>query len=203
MRYFVASTEEGIGKTVVCAILVQSLTANYWKPIQAGNIKNTDSQRISDLVSKRIIIYPEVYKLSQSVDLYNTSKKENQELTLKDLIPPTSTKLIIEGTGNALTLIDNKGNYITDMLHYCNAEVLLVTSEKNFDKTITALEHLQTKNYYIKGIITIGEFSKGNEVLIKEKTGVSTLFNVPITNDVSKSFVKEQASLIKKIINTQ
>ena len=43
-RYFVTGIGTGIGKTIVSAILVEKLTADYWKPIQSGDSEN---QRIS------------------------------------------------------------------------------------------------------------------------------------------------------------
>ncbi len=40
MIYFISGIGTDIGKTVVSAILTEALEADYWKPVQAGDIEN-------------------------------------------------------------------------------------------------------------------------------------------------------------------
>ena len=39
-RFAVTGIGTDVGKTVVSAILAESLQANYWKPVQAGDLDN-------------------------------------------------------------------------------------------------------------------------------------------------------------------
>ena len=39
----VAGIGTGIGKTLVAAIITEALQADYWKPVQAGNLDFTDT----------------------------------------------------------------------------------------------------------------------------------------------------------------
>ena len=41
----------GIGKTVASAVLVEAMETDYWKPIQAGDIENSDSAKIHKYIS--------------------------------------------------------------------------------------------------------------------------------------------------------
>ena len=41
----VTGTDTGIGKTMVCAMLMLALDGFYWKPIQSGTEGGTDSER--------------------------------------------------------------------------------------------------------------------------------------------------------------
>src|SRR3954453_20392541 len=60
----VTGTDTGIGKTVFCAGLVNLLTANYWKPVQAGLDGETDTEVVARLGSlSRDRIVPELYRL--------------------------------------------------------------------------------------------------------------------------------------------
>ena len=193
MRFFITSTEPGIGKTIVSSILVQSLTANYWKPIQAGNIEHPDSKKVSDLITKKVIIYPETYKIKDTESIIN-----NTDIKLKNIIPPSSTQLIIESTGSILTPIDNNGSFIVDLLHFCDAEAIIVwNSNEETNHIITSIQLLQTKEYPIKGIVSIGKVDKEKEKFIHQTTGIPFLFNVPLADEVTKTFIKEQATLIK------
>jgi dethiobiotin synthetase len=37
-RYFISGIGTGVGKTVMSALLCEALQADYWKPIQAGDL---------------------------------------------------------------------------------------------------------------------------------------------------------------------
>jgi dethiobiotin synthetase len=60
---FVTGIGTGIGKTIVSAVMVEKLKADYWKPIQSGS--ETDASQIKNLVSKDITIYKERYALTE------------------------------------------------------------------------------------------------------------------------------------------
>ncbi|HUX85182.1 MAG TPA: AAA family ATPase, partial [Chitinophagaceae bacterium] len=47
---FVTGIGTGVGKTVVSAIVCESLRADYWKPVQSGLEGPTDSQIVSGLL---------------------------------------------------------------------------------------------------------------------------------------------------------
>ena len=63
-KYFVTGIGTGVGKTVVSAILVEALKADYWKPIQCGELENSDSDIVRNLISNsQTKIHPETYRL--------------------------------------------------------------------------------------------------------------------------------------------
>ena len=51
-RVFVTGISTEVGKTVASAILVEALQADYWKPVQAGDLHQSDSHKIRDLIGK-------------------------------------------------------------------------------------------------------------------------------------------------------
>ena len=44
--YFITGIGTDIGKTVVSAILVEALKADYWKPVQSGDLHQTDTMKV-------------------------------------------------------------------------------------------------------------------------------------------------------------
>ena len=50
-KYFVTGISTEVGKTVVSAILTEALEADYWKPIQSGELDNTDTHKIERYIS--------------------------------------------------------------------------------------------------------------------------------------------------------
>ncbi|MCB0540531.1 MAG: AAA family ATPase, partial [Bacteroidetes bacterium] len=45
-QYFVTGIGTDVGKTVVSAVFVEALKADYWKPIQSGDIDNSDTLKV-------------------------------------------------------------------------------------------------------------------------------------------------------------
>jgi dethiobiotin synthetase len=61
----IVGTHTGIGKTVASEILCEALQADYWKPVQAGSLNNTDSDEVRKLISNsKTVIHPEAYRLT-------------------------------------------------------------------------------------------------------------------------------------------
>ena len=62
--YFVSGIGTEIGKTVISSILVEALKADYWKPIQSGDLDNSDSMKIQKWISNsKTVIHPEGVRL--------------------------------------------------------------------------------------------------------------------------------------------
>ena len=62
MNYFVTGIGTDVGKTVVSAVLVEALAADYWKPVQCGFPRDTDT--VSNLVPNQTsVFHPEQYLL--------------------------------------------------------------------------------------------------------------------------------------------
>ena len=63
-KLFVTGIGTDVGKTIVSAILVEALKADYWKPIQAGFDNGTDTQLVKQLISNNITtFFQETYLL--------------------------------------------------------------------------------------------------------------------------------------------
>ena len=63
-KYFVTGIGTSVGKTIVSAVLVKLWNAEYWKPIQSGDLESSDSLMLRALVGNELIVHPERYKLN-------------------------------------------------------------------------------------------------------------------------------------------
>ena len=55
--YFVTGIGTEVGKTIGSAILTEALEADYWKPIQAGDLDNSDSHKVERLISNERTVF--------------------------------------------------------------------------------------------------------------------------------------------------
>ena len=50
MKLFITGIGTDVGKTVASAIVAEALQADYWKPIQAGDLDFSDTHKVKSLI---------------------------------------------------------------------------------------------------------------------------------------------------------
>jgi dethiobiotin synthetase len=202
--FFVTGIDTNIGKTVVSAILVEALQADYWKPIQSGDLHYTDTDKVKELVNGKTILHPEAYRLNNPLSPHVSAKLDNISISLASFqLPETTNNLIVEGAGGLLVPINEDGDYLSDLILQLGMEVLLVS--KNYlgsiNHTLLSLEYLKSKSISVKGIVIVGEKNESSESIITKNTGVKILHHVPLADSVTREFIKEQAELLRTALN--
>src|ERR1700739_3846897 len=109
-RLFVTGIGTEIGKTIVSAALVEKLQADYWKPVQSGDLENSDSLKVKNLISNsRSFIFPESYKLTQPFSPHKSAAIDGITIEHEKIKPPvTDNILIIEGAGGLMVPLNDK-----------------------------------------------------------------------------------------------
>lgn len=202
--FFVTGIDTNIGKTVVSAILVEALQADYWKPIQSGDLHYTDTDKVKELVNGKTILHPEAYRLNNPLSPHVSAKLDNISISLASFqLPETTNNLIVEGAGGLLVPINEDGDYLSDLILQLGMEVLLVS--KNYlgsiNHTLLSIEYLKSKSISVKGIVIVGEKNESSESIITKNTGVKILHHVPLADSVTREFIKEQAELLRTALN--
>ena len=169
-RIFVTGIGTDIGKTIVSAVLTEALGADYWKPVQAGNLEDSDTMFVQRMVSNtQTVFHPEAYRLQAPLSPHDASSKEGIEISMEKInAPETSNTLIIEGAGGLMVPL-NKKEFVIDLIQKLEAEVVLVS--KNYlgsiNHSLLSIEALQNRNIPIKGIVFNGPaYPKGEEVIL-------------------------------------
>jgi len=192
-KYFVTGIGTGIGKTLVSAILTEKLKADYWKPIQSGDLDISDSIKIDNLIANtQTIIHPESYRLTQPLSPHLSARLDGLEIDLDKInIPLTDNNLIIEGAGGLMVPL-NENELIVDLIKKLGVEVILVSQNYlgSINHTLLSVNLLKQYEIPIKGIIFNGEKNTETERYILQYTKVKKLGSIPSFSNIDKEKVK-------------
>jgi dethiobiotin synthetase len=197
---FITGIGTGIGKTIVSAILVEKLKADYWKPIQSGDLDNSDTMMVQSLVSNSVsVFYPEAYRLTQPYSPHKSAALDGIEIEpVKIKLPETDNQLIIEGAGGLMVPLNN--NYLMiDLIKQLGAEVVLVSRNYlgSINHSLLSLEALKIRKIAIKGIVFNGDRDSRSENIILEISGAKCMGYIPVQTDINKTIIKQMSDNIR------
>jgi dethiobiotin synthetase len=211
---FVTGIGTDVGKTIVSAILVEALQADYWKPVQAGFDEGTDSEFIRSVISNnKTIIHPETYKLklpasphiaardeAVKIDLNtieeNYFKIVNSELSMVNENPAVH-HLIIEGAGGLLVPLNND-EFVIDLIKKLHAKVVLVSRNYlgSINHSLLTAKVCKENNIDVAGWIFNDQYlDYENEIV--QWSGYPKIASLPFLKTIDKAFIKEQADKIR------
>ena len=160
---FVTGIGTNIGKTIVSAVLVQHLQADYWKPVQAGDLHYTDSDQIRLLVSnEKTVVHPEQFLLKLAASPHKAARQEGVSISITDFIlPQTANQLVIEGAGGLYVPLSDT-LYIINLIEHFKAEAVLVV--RNYlgciNHTLLSLHALKSREIPLKYVVFNGDFDE-------------------------------------------
>jgi len=196
--YFITGISTDVGKTIVSAIIAEHLKAHYWKPIQAGDLENSDSIKVNRL-TENVTVLPEAFRLNTPQSPHAAAKVDGVEIPDFIPFPKIQGNLIIEGAGGLLVPFNSKGTVLADLVKQWEIPVILVSMHYlgSINHTLLTLEVLKNRGIEVKGIVFVGDENKETESIIALKSGVTILRRIPLTEEISKDFVLEQAAIFK------
>jgi len=199
-RLFVTGIGTDIGKTLVSAILVEALRADYWKPVQAGTFYPTDSENMRSYISNDTsVVHPEAYRLKGHKSPHEASADENIEIDPdKIILPHTLNKtLVIEGAGGVMVPLTQK-YFILDLIKKFNAEVVLVVQNYlgSINHSLLTIDVLKRNNIKILGIVFNGSPHRASEEIIMNYSGLSCLLRIVKEDKVDKEVILKYAGRI-------
>jgi len=192
-RIFITGIGTNIGKTVVSAIVTEYLNADYWKPIQSGDLMNSDTMKVKALVSNiKSIFHPEKYRLSQPLSPHAAAKRDGVAIKLEDFkLPETENHLVIEGAGGLMVPLNNE-SLIADLIQHLDVSVLLVSQNYlgSINHTLLTIQELKRRNIKIIGIVINGESTPETEAFITQYSNLPILFRID-----NESFINQNTIL--------
>jgi dethiobiotin synthetase len=196
---FVTGIGTGIGKTIVSAILVEKLKADYWKPIQSGDLDQSDSLAIEHLISNtQTKIHPESYRLTQPFSPHKSAAIDGINIDPdKILLPKTNNKLIVEGAGGLMVPLNNEFLMI-DLIKKLNCEVVLVSQNYlgSINHTLLSIHALKSYEIPIRGIIFNGVKDIYSKDFILENSQIRLLGHIPNYNVLNRKAVIDAGKYI-------
>ncbi len=203
MELFITGISTEVGKTVACAIVVEALQADYWKPIQAGDLDNSDSHKVKSLISNnKTVIHPNSYALKTPMSPHAAADIDGITIDLNKIVPPEiENHLVIEGAGGLLVPL-NVTDTIFDLIQP-NYKVIVVSRHYlgSINHTLLTLEKLREKNVKV-GIIFSGDEYPTTEEIILKKSKVTFLGRINEEQKFSKEVIRKYAKQLKPALES-
>mgnify|MGYP003677894944 CR=1 FL=1 len=197
-RIFVTGIGTEIGKTFCSAIITEALKADYWKPVQAGELDQLDSSFIKSAISNdKTVIHPEQFLLSQPMSPHAAANIDGIRMSVVGFtVPATNNHLVIEGAGGLMVPINNDGEMIADLIPAVANETILIVKHYlgSINHTLLSIELLKSRGINCIGLIFNGTSNSDSEKIILSTSGLKCIGRIPALTGDLKSFVQTQAA---------
>lgn len=198
-KYFITGISTEVGKTIVSAIVTEALQADYWKPIQAGELDNCDTKKVAKLVSNQQSQYhSNSYALQTPMSPHAAAEIDGIEIELSKIIAPqTKNKLVIEGAGGVLVPLNNSET-ILDLIKQ-EYKVIVVSRHYlgSINHTLLTIKTLQEKGLDVS-LIFSGKEHKTTEEIIQKMTTVSVIGRIEEEPYFDTNVIREYAELFRE-----
>ena len=203
IRYFITGIGTEVGKTITSAVITQALKADYWKPVQAGELNHSDRMKVENLIdNNRSKFHPEAYRLNQPMSPHAAAERDGIKIDIASIkMPHTDNHLVIEGAGGLLVPL-NDNDTILNLIEILNCEVILVSRHYlgSINHTLMSVELLKQRNIRIKGILFSGKENKDTESIITKMSGIEVLGRIDELENLNKSVINSIAQDLKNIL---
>ncbi len=201
--YFVTGIGTEVGKTVISAILVNALEADYWKPVQCGDLDHSDTNKIQDWgLHAGGTCWPEVHRLSLPMSPHAAAEAESVDIKLPQFkMPKTKQSLIIEGAGGLQVPLNQRDSMI-DLIAWLDLPVVLVARHYlgSINHTLLSIEALRRREIEIAALIFNGNEHPTTESIILQRTGIEKWYRIPDAEQVDRAFVENQAQGLREFM---
>ncbi|HEX4887159.1 MAG TPA: dethiobiotin synthase [Luteibaculaceae bacterium] len=202
--YFIAGIDTNIGKTTVSAILCKATGADYWKPVQSGELDNSDTLKVKRLVGKEHTgrFHPESFALKHPLSPHAAAELEGVILNKADIhIPPTENTLIIEGAGGLMVPLNHWETYL-DWVEEHQLPIILVS--KNYlgsiNHTLLSIQAIKQRHLNLLGVIINGSANTQSEAAIEKIGQTPILFHTEWTQNPDNQYIGEQSEKLSHLI---
>ena len=198
-KIFVTGISTDVGKTIASAIIVESLKGDYWKPIQAGELDNKDTNKVESLVSNSISkFHAHNYALKTPMSPHAAAEIDGISIELKKITEPkTKNDLVIEGAGGLLVPLNTK-HTILDII---KPEYKVIVVSRHYlgsiNHTLLTVKHLKEKGFDVS-IIFSGNEHKSTEEIIKKMTKVNIIGRIEEEPYFDQNVIMEYAELFRQ-----
>lgn len=200
MKLFITGIGTDVGKTIASAIITEALEADYWKPIQAGDVETSDSHKIKQYISNtKTQIFPNSYLLNTPASPHLAAELDDVVIDLKKIQEPvTQNHLVIEGAGGLFVPL-NDTDTIADLIR-TDYKVIVVSRHYlgSINHTLLTIEALKQRNIDIAGIVFNGYELPSTEDIILKKTGLTMIGRIESEPYFDENVVSYYADIFRE-----
>lgn len=199
MKLFITGISTDVGKTIASAIIVEALQADYWKPIQAGDLEHSDTHKVQSLVSNtQSQFHPNSYALQTPASPHLAAAKDGITIDLNQIQEPETTNhLVVEGAGGILVPL-NDTQSVVDLIQ-SDYKVIVVSRHYlgSINHTLLTIEALQNRGIQVAGIIFSGDENSSTESIILSRTAVPCLGRIAQEPYFDSNVISEYADAFR------
>lgn len=195
LRLVICGTDTDVGKTIVSALFVQGLDANYWKPVQSGTEGGGDRQRVIDLLElPQERWHPEAYAFQAPVSPHWAAEREGKCIDPDQLqLPAIAGPLVVETAGGLMVPLTRQWLQIQQLERWQLPVVLVARSELGtLNHTLLSLEALRKRNIPILGLVINGPAHADNPRTLNELGQIPLLCELPPLEQLNAAALARQ-----------
>ena len=200
MKLFITGISTDVGKTIASAIIVEALQADYWKPIQAGDLNHSDTHKVQSLVSNtQSHFHSNSYALQTPASPHVAAAIDGITIAMNRIQEPhTNNHLVIEGAGGIFVPL-NETQSVVDLIQP-DYKVIVVSRHYlgSINHTLLTIEALQNRKIQVAGIIFSGDENTSSESIILSRTGVPFLGRIAQEPYFDTNVISEYAELFRE-----
>ena len=197
--FFVTGISTEVGKTVVSAALTEALGADYWKPVQAGDLDNSDSIKVRKLVqhpgSK---FHDPAFQLKHAMSPHAAAALEKVSIKTTQIKRPlTENNLVIEGAGGLLVPLNSKETMLDLIMP--EDRVILVSRHYlgSINHTLLSIEALRQRALKLEGIVFVGDSHESTESIIQQMGKVRVIGRINEEPYIDQHVTAEYAEIFR------
>lgn len=177
MKLFITGIGTDVGKTIASAIITEALEADYWKPVQAGDLHNSDTHKIKKYISNsKTHFFENAYALNTPASPHLAAELDGIVIDLKNIKEPkTKNNLVVEGAGGVFVPL-NETDCVIDLIQP-DYKVIVVSRHYlgSINHTLLTIEALKSRKLNVAGIVFNGDENRASESIILKKTGLKRI----------------------------
>ena len=202
-KIFVTGISTSVGKTIASAIFTEALQADYWKPVQAGDLDNSDTDRVKGLISNsKSKFHPCSYELTSPMSPHAAAEIDGIRIDRFHINEPeTENNLIIEGSGGILVPLNEEDTLFDIIMPDYKVVVVSRNYLGSINHSLLTINWLQYKGYEVS-VLFSGESNPQTENIILLKTGVSSLGRIDEEEKFDKEVIKKYADKFEGILRS-
>ena len=200
MKLFITGISTDVGKTIASSIIVEALEADYWKPIQAGDLDHSDTHKVKSYISNsKTQFHPNAYRLHTPASPHLAAELDGMTIDLKQIKEPnTQNHLVIEGAGGIFVPLNNN-DCIVDLIQP-DYKVIVVSRHYlgSINHTLLTVEAIKNRGFEVAGVIFSGEENQATESIIYNKTGVKCMGRIDEEPYFNQNVIQQYADLFRE-----
>ncbi|WP_419212900.1 dethiobiotin synthase [Maribacter sp. X9] len=202
-KIFVTGISTEVGKTIASAIFTEALKADYWKPVQCGDLDHTDADKVKSLISNdRSKFHPSSYELKSAMSPHAAAEIDGVRIDRFHINEPeTDNNLIIEGAGGILVPLNEEDTMFDIIMPDYKVVVVSRHYLGSINHSLLTISWLQKKGYDVS-VLFSGSKNPHTENIILHKTGVSLIGRIDEEEKFDKEVIKKYAHKFDGILQS-